>query len=140
LSFAAAIDVLSCNRREWEALETCDEVAWLISILVVTEGPNGSSLRFTTPAGEPGRLQIPAFPRARPPRDTNRAGEAYAATLISTLLDQGWVASTGVVEESLIRMAAERASAAAALVLDHLDFGFATSDEIDEALHTGRVD
>jgi ribokinase len=44
-----------------------------------------------------------------------------------------------VVEESLIRMAAERASAAAALVLDRLNFGFPSPGEIDAALCAGRA-
>ncbi len=138
-SFAASIDVLSCNRREWEALDDREEVAWRVSILVVTDGPNGSSVRFTTPTGEPGRFQVPAFPRARPPRDTNRAGEAYAATMINTLLDHGWSAASGVVDEGLIRLAVERAAAASALVLDRLDFGFPSGEEIDAALRAGQV-
>jgi ribokinase len=138
-SFAASIDVLSCNRREWEALDDREEVAWRVSILVVTDGPDGSSVRFTTPAGEPGRFRIPAFPRERPPRDTNRAGEAFAATLINTLLDCGWSAVSGVVAPGLIRMAAKRASATSALVLDRLDFGFPSPAEIDAALRAGRV-
>jgi ribokinase len=138
-SFAASVDILSCNRAEWEALEDREEVAWRVSILALTEGPAGSSVRFTTPAGEPGRVHLAAFPRLRPPRDTNRAGEAYAATLLAALLEQGWAASAGVVEEGLIRAAAERASAAAALVLDRRDFGFPTPEEIDAALRAGSV-
>ena len=77
---------------------------------------------------------MPAFPRQRPPRDTNRAGESYAATLLSTLLDHGWNAGSGVVDDGLIRTAARRASAAAALELDRVDFGFPTDAEIDAAL------
>ncbi|MFI5459690.1 MAG: PfkB family carbohydrate kinase [Isosphaerales bacterium] len=138
-SFAASIDILSCNRMEWETLEDREEAGWQLSILVVTDGPHGSTVRFTTPAGDAGILRIPAFPRERPPRDTNRAGEAYAATLISTLLDQGWNAAGGIVEESLIRMAGERAAAAAALVLDRLEFGFPSPADVDAALDAGRV-
>jgi len=138
-SFAASIDILSCNRAEWETLEDREEAGWQLSILVVTDGPRGSMVRFTTPAGDSGTLRLAAFPRERPPRDTNRAGEAYAATLISTLLDQGWNAASGVVEEGLIRMACERASAAAALELDRLDFGFPSPAEVDAALDAGRI-
>ncbi len=138
-SFAASIDILSCNRLEWESLDDREEVAWQLSILAVTDGPDGSSVRFTTPAGDPGIVRMPAFRRGRPPRDTNRAGEAYAATLLSTLLEQGWCAALGVVEEGLIRRAAERASAAAALVLDRVDFGFPSPAEIDAALDAGCV-
>ncbi len=77
--------------------------------------------------------------RARPPRDTNRAGEAFASTFVSTLLDHGWVGARRVVEEALIQRAAERGAASAALVLDRLEFGFASPDEIDAALRAGRV-
>jgi len=138
-SFAASVDILSCNRREWETLEDREQVAWQVSILAVTDGPDGSIVRFTTPAGEPGLLRVPAFPRNLPPRDTNRAGESYAATLVSSLLDQGWIARSGVVEEGIIGAAAARASVAAALVLDHIDFGFPLSAEIDSALFKGCV-
>jgi len=137
--FARSIDVLSCNCREWETLEDREEVAWQLSILVVTGGPLGSSVRYTTIAGEPGRLQVPAFPRNRPPRDTNRAGESYAATLLITLLDHGWDASSGVVEDDLIRTAAQRAAAAAALELDLVEFGFPDVSQIDEALRLGHI-
>jgi ribokinase len=138
-SFADAVDVFCCNRREWETLHDQPEIAWVVSVLVVTDGPAGSTVRFTTPSGEPGRLQIPAFPRERPPRDTNRAGEAYAATLVASLLDNQWDASSGLVEDELIRLAAERASVAAALELDWIEFGFPGPDQIDSALRAGRV-
>jgi ribokinase len=39
-----------------------------------------------------------------------------------------------------MRAAMIRASASAALVLDHVDFGFPNPEEIDEALGKGRVD
>jgi ribokinase len=138
-SFADAIDVLSCNRREWENLPDREEVAWRLSVLAVTDGPAGSTVRFTTPAGEARQLCVPAFPRSHSPLDTNRAGEAYAATLINTLLDAGWSPRDGVAAESLVQRAAERASAAAALVLDRLNFGFPTPEEIDAVLRAGRV-
>jgi sugar/nucleoside kinase (ribokinase family) len=135
--FARHVDILCCNRREWEALDDREQVAWQVSLLAVTDGPRGGVLRFTTPRGEAGRLAVPAFPRSHPPRDTNRAGEAYAASLVSTLLDHGW--SPGVNDPDLIRDAAHRASAAAALVLDRTAFGFPTCDEIDAALRAGYV-
>ena len=138
-SFAGSIDILSCNRQEWETLEDREEVAWQVSILIVTDGPDGSSVRFTNPGGEAETLQVPVFPRQHPPRDTNRAGESYAATLISTLLDHNWVATSGVVDAALIVSAARRASAAAALQLDRTDFGFPTEAEIDAALAAGSV-
>jgi sugar/nucleoside kinase (ribokinase family) len=138
-SFAKSIDVLSCNRQEWETLDDREEVAWQVSILVVTDGPEGSSVRYTTPAGEAGLLHVPVFPRQRHPRDTNRAGESYAATLLSTLLDNGWDSASGVVDDGLIQTAAQRAAVAAALELDRVDFGFPNDAEIDQTLRAGFV-
>ncbi len=138
-SFAGLIDLLCCNRQEWETLDDREEAAWRVSILVVTDGPSGSWARFTTPQGEPGTIRVPAFPRDRPPRDTNRAGEAFAATFISTLLSQGWQPASGVVAADLVRQAMIRAAAAAALVLDRTDFGFPAPEAIDIALRAGRV-
>ena len=78
------------------------------------------------------------FPRSRPPRDTNRAGEAFAATLLGTLLQEGWKPAGGA-SPDLIRLAALRASASAALVLDRAEFGFPSPSEIDEAILVGKV-
>jgi ribokinase len=138
-AFAKSIDVLSCNRLEWETLERREEVAWQVSILVVTDGSRGSLVRYTTTTGEPARLRLPAFPRDRPPRDTNRAGEAFAATLLGVLLKFDWDATTGVVDDDLMRTAASRAGAAAALELDMADFRFPSASEIDAALAAGGV-
>ncbi len=137
--FADCIDLLCCNRTEWDALEDRKVVAARVPILAITDGPRGIDLQFTSPAGEPGRIHIPAFRRDRPPRDTNRAGEAFASTLVAALLDGGWDGSARAVAEGLVRKAAERASAAAALVLDRLDFGFPLLEEIATALCAGRV-
>ena len=67
----------------------------------------------------------------------HRAGESYAATMLTTLLDQGW--RPGGINEGMVRAAAARASAAEALVLDRTDFGFPTPVEIDAALAAGCV-
>ena len=138
LDFVDRVDVLCCNRREWELLADREQVAWRVPILVVTDGAAGAEVRFTTPEGEAGRVRVPAFPRARPPRDTNRAGEAFAATVLATLLGHGW--TPGVADPALVRAAAERAAAASALVLDREGFGFAPVAEVDAALRVGRVD
>ena len=138
-SFAGSIDLLCCNRQEWETLDEREEVAWRVSLLVVTDGPSGSLARFTTPQGEPGTVHVPAFPRDRPPRDTNRAGEAFGAAFIDTLLSQGWQSTSGVVATDLVRLAMIRSSAAAALVLDRTDFGFPAAEDLESALRAGRV-
>ncbi len=136
--FAEFVDLLCCNRHEWESLEGREQVAWQVSVLAVTDGANGCVLRFTTPEGEAGRLELPAFPRANPPRDTNRAGEAFASTLVQTLMDEGWEPSHGTTA-SLIERAGLRASAAAGLVLDRVDFGFPTGRQIDMAVNAGMI-
>ena len=138
-SFAGSIDLLCCNRQEWEMLDDREEVAWRVSILVVTDGPSGSLARFTTPQGEPGTVRVPAFPRDQPPRDTNRAGEAFAATFVSTLLAQGWQAASCVVAADLVRQAMIRSSAAAALVLDRTEFGFPAAEDVESAIQAGKV-
>ena len=137
--FAGSIDVLSCNRREWESLEDREEVAWQVSILVVTDGPAGSSIRYTTTQGEPGKLSVPAFPRQRPPRDTNRAGESYAATLLSTLLEQGWNAASGVIDDGLIRSPPFGRPPRPPWCLTGLNLASPTGAEIDAALAAGEV-
>ena len=138
--FAGCVDILSCNRTEWETLAEREAVAATIPIVAVTDGARGSGIRYTDPTGEPGLIRQPAFPRTRPPRDTNRAGEAFASTLVETLLDQGWTGAARFVDEGLIRTAARRAATSAALVLDRLDFGFPSADQIDSALRAGHVD
>jgi len=136
-AFADSIDLLACNRGEWESLADREEVAWRVSLLVVTDGPAGAVVRFTAPDGDPGRIEVPAFPRSRPPRDTNRAGEAFASALLAALIEADW--TPGVTPRDLARHAADRASAAAALVLDRVDFGFPTAVEVDQAIRSGRV-
>jgi len=136
-SFVRSVDILCCNRHEWEQLEDRESVAWSLSLLVVTNGAHGGSVRFTNPQGDPGEIQYAAFPRNLPPRDTNRAGEAFASTLLSTLLRSGW--TPGVSEAELVQTATLRASAAAALVLDRLAFEFPSDAEIDRAVAAGLV-
>lgn len=136
-ALAANIDILSGNTREWEALEDRDRVAERLAILAITDGPAGSRIRFRTVEG-PREIRIPAFPREAPPRDTNRAGEAYASTLVTTLLDTGWRPPEPVADDR-IRFAAVRASAAAALVLDRERFGFPDDAEIEAAMANGRI-
>ena len=62
LDSPASIDVLCCNRIEWETLADREEVRGRVSIVVVTDGPRGSAVRYTKVGGEPGLLEIEAFP------------------------------------------------------------------------------
>ena len=135
-AFARRIDLLSCNRREWELLADPLALFAQIPAVAITDGPLGARLYYKGVSG-PETHHQPAFPRASPPVDTNRAGEAFGATLVSALLDGGW--TTGPLGGALAASAMRRASAAAALVLDRADFGFPTPGEVDEALRVGRV-
>lgn len=132
-----SIDLLSCNRREWETLADRESLAERLSLLAITDGPAGSRIRYRSLTGFE-ELHQPAVAREAPPRDTNRAGEAFASNLISTLLDEGWRPWTPVTS-NLIRLAAARAAAAAAIVLDLEAFGFPSRDDIGEIVRTGVV-
>ncbi len=136
-TLARSIDILSCNRREWHALPHRDHLADRVPLLAITDGPRGCRLSFRSPEGRT-ELDIPAFPRDSPPIDTNRAGESFAATLVTTLLDGGWRPSEPLPTD-LARNAAVLASAAAALVIDRENFGFPTRKEIEDVLQVGRV-
>ncbi len=131
------VHVLSCNREEWLACPDRDEAAQRLNLLVVTDGPRGATIQLRQPSGKRLEFTVPAFPRARPPRDTNRAGEAFASTLVRGLWDVSRRLCTW--DEPRVRVAAERAAVAAALVLDLERFGFPTDDEIDEAQRVGAV-
>jgi len=137
--FAGSIDLLCCNRHEWETLADREEVGRRVSIVVITDGAEGSLARFAEPRGATDTIRQLAFPRDRPPADTNRAGEAFAACLVASLLSGGWEPASAVVEPELIRQAMRRASAAAALTLDRTAFGFPRDEQIDAALAAGKV-
>ncbi|MEW4570387.1 PfkB family carbohydrate kinase [Tautonia sp. JC769] len=136
-AFADRVDLLCCNRHEWEALADRDAVARIIPVLSITDGPNGGIVRFQDSSGSLREHVEPAFPRDHPPQDTNRAGEAYASTLLTTVLESGW--RGGPVEAEVIERAARRAAAAAGLVIGHKDFRFPTAGEIDDAVRLGRI-
>ena len=134
---AGMVDVLSCNAGEWIDLGDQALAFAGVAILAVTDGPRGATVRYRADDGSTKRVEVAAFPRSTPIVDTNRAGEAFAATLLATLLDAGW--APGPVASGLVERAAVRASAAAALVLGRGDFGFATDSEVDAAVRRGRA-
>ena len=136
--FAEHINFLCCNRQEWEAMADQEAVVDRIPLISITDGPAGGLVRYRDSSGTAKQHHEPAFPRDRPPRDTNRAGECYASTLISTLLDQDW--SPGPVRDDLIQTACRRAAAAAALVIDNERFGFPTPEQISQAIARGRIE
>ena len=135
--FADRVDLLCCNRREWDALDDQATVLGLVPIVAVTDGPSGALIHYRGPSGTLRSHVEAAFPRGRPPVDTNRAGEAFASTLLGAVLDRGW--TRGPVDDDLIRRSARRASAASALVLDQEAFGFPDAAAIDAALDRGLV-
>jgi ribokinase len=134
-------DVLCCNLHEWNSLhqDFRARLQEMVPLIAVTDGPRGVHIRGGGRHRNRFAFDIPAFPRAQPPRDTNRAGEAFAATLVGTLLNGGWQPRV-IRPTDELRRAAIRASAAAALVLDMEQFGFPTDAEIDAAVARGIVD
>ncbi len=135
--FAGRVDFLSCNRGEWDDLGDRAEALDSVAVVAVTDGPAGAWVRFRGEGGGSDEIRVPAFPRSDPIRDTNRAGEAFASAMLATLVDSGW--TPGPTSSELVRVAATRGSAAAALVLGRADFGFATAREVDEAVRKGWV-
>lgn len=127
-SLAGRFDVMSLNRAEWDATADRETIRDRTPIVVVTDGPDGCTVSYKDEAGTPETITIPAFPRSSTPRDTNRAGEAFAATFVTTLLNRGW--TPGPIRSELVTKAAIRGSIAASLVLDMEDFGFPTEAEI----------
>ena len=136
--FAHRFDFLSCNRGEWNDLEDQAEALARVPIVAITDGPRGALVRFVDEAGKQDQIEIPVFPRTTPIVDTNRAGEAFAATFLATLVEAGWM--PGPVPRALVERAAWRGSAASALVLGRSDFGLPTLDEVDQAVGRGWVD
>ncbi|WZO96461.1 carbohydrate kinase family protein [Isosphaeraceae bacterium EP7] len=136
--FAGSIDILACNRLEWESLAESGSLPGLIPVVIVTDGPEGAQAIVRAESGEVESIRLPAFPRTHPPRDTNRAGEAFASSFVRKLLAEGW--TPGPVPLNLLRGAMLRASAAAALVLDRERFGFPDTFEVERAVALGRVD
>jgi ribokinase len=140
-TFAHAIDLVSCNEGEWQALHATDRtrLSKSAAIQIVTDGPHGGKVHFHAPGDrEKTVLNYDAFPRDEPPRDTNHAGEAFTATFLTELLEAGWRPACSV-QPAVVRAAAHRASVAAALVLDLECFGFPDRVAIDRALAAGRV-
>ena len=136
-SLAGKFDVLCLNRGEWEAMPGRDAIREQTPIVVVTDGPRGCSVAFRDRSGQRCQIDYLAFPRSRPPRDTNRAGEAFASAFVTHLLDHGW--TPGPSDSAVVEAATQRGSAAAALVLDLEAFGFPSAEEIDAAIWSGVV-
>jgi sugar/nucleoside kinase (ribokinase family) len=136
-SFAGKFDLLCCNRLEWETLGDREAIERSTPIVATTDGANGCVVRFWDRAGVRREIFEPAFPRERPPRDTNRAGEAFASTFVTTLIELN--VTVDRVDPALIQAAAKRASAAAALELDLVRFGFPTRFAIDRAVQDGVI-
>lgn len=138
---AGQVDLLAVNNAEWAAMTGDDRAAFEAStaILSITRGPDGALLSWPSAEGTRQTHFEPCFPRARPPVDTNRAGEAYVAHLILALRASGWSPGRLAVDSGMIRNAARLASAAAALVIDMPHFGFPNADHVLEAARHGTI-
>lgn len=138
---AAVTDLLALNAGEWAELTEADRRAFEESaaILSVTRGPEGAEILWRNERGERESHFEPAFPRHRPPVDTNRAGEAFASHLILKLVEEGWSHVRQSVDAQTIRIAARHASAAAGLVIGMPRFGFPTCEEVERTVSLGEI-
>ncbi len=139
-ALAPWIDALSCNRDEWDSLTSPDRDALRSHLhwFIITDGPRGATVFFRRSCAlDLEAIHVHTFHRARPPVDTNRAGEAFAATFLKCVILHP--DSAAPLTSDTVFKAARRASAAAALVLDLPKFGFASDAEIDGALAQGCV-
>lgn len=138
---AAETDLLLLNSGEWAELTEADRHAFEDSaaILSITRGPDGAEILWRNEAGERLSHFEPAFPRRRPPVDTNRAGEAFASQLILKLVELGWSHEHRAVDAQAVRVAALYASAAAGLVIEMPRFGFPSQEDVDQAVSLGEI-
>ena len=141
-AFADSIDILCCNRGEWEALADREQVAWQ---RLDPRRHRRARSRGNAPLHDPRGRSRPPGPNPRlPPVPAPLATPTGPAKpspppCWRPCCDHGWAPGPSP-HPDLARLAAERASVAAALVLDRVDFGFPRAVQIDEAIRAGRVD
>jgi ribokinase len=134
------IDGLSCNREEWQRMTDTSRNALdaHARVLLITDGEHGVFARSRPDiASAWTQVRLPAFPRARPPTDTNRAGEAFASSFLTSVLQMDDPAR--LADPIWLEEATRRGTVAAALVIDLARFAFPTMEEIDAALAAGMV-
>ncbi len=86
---AAAVDLLFLGRPELAPLAEVGKAdgADLALVLIVTDGPRGSRARGRGLAAE---VEVPADELRGALVDPTGAGDAYAATVVASLLDEAW--------------------------------------------------
>lgn len=138
---AAVTDLLALNAGEWAELAATDRRAFEDSavILSITRGPEGAEILWRNEHGERVSHLEPAFPRRRPPVDTNRAGEAFATQLIRKLVESGWSHECRTFDSQAVRVAARHASAAAGLVIGMPRFGFPSRADVERIVSLGEI-
>jgi ribokinase len=117
-TLAPYIHYLAMNALEWAHLGEPQVLLATIPLISVTDGAHGSRVYVY---GR--RLDIPAVPHPAP-RDTNRAGETYAATLFNALLAIYPNFPKDRLDEDAVRWAAVQASRQASRQLDITSFDF----------------
>jgi ribokinase len=140
-NLAESTDVLALNRAEWGNLSEHDRQAFEKSdaVISITQGPEGAEISWRGLGGARNRHFEPAFPRQRPPVDTNRAGEAFAANLLIALSESDRFLERKSMTDESVGAAARRAAAAAGLVIDLPFFGFPKIDEVLATLRNGVI-
>ena len=136
---ARDIDIFSCNLGEWASMTDTDReaVEAEVKLLMVTDAELGATFRVRNGSTLDAPIRIPAFPRMKPPRDTNRAGETFTSTVVQEILNE--TMNPLLAGPDWWHRVGRRASAAAALVLDLEHFQFPSGSDVDGALHRGVV-
>ena len=106
---AAGVDLLCLGRAELTALTiAADAAGGLAEFLIVTDGPRGSR---ATGRGLAAPIEVPAVALPGAVVDPTGAGDAYAAAVIASLLNEAWPPT-----DAALRVAMQRGSQAGAQV------------------------
>ncbi|HEX2949401.1 MAG TPA: PfkB family carbohydrate kinase [Armatimonadota bacterium] len=117
-ALAPSIHYLAMNALEWAHLRDQQTLLQTIPLISITNGAHGSHLYI---CGR--RHDIPAHPHPAP-RDTNRAGETYGATLFKAILTLFPTFPQGQFDDDALCYAAMLASREASRQLDITSFDF----------------
>ena len=117
-ALAPHIHYLAMNALEWAHIGERPAILQAIPLVSVTDGARGSHVYL-----HGRRLDIPAEPHPAP-RDTNRAGETYSATLFKAMLAVYPNFPAGEIDVDVVRWAATVASRQASRQLDITTFDF----------------
>lgn len=130
------VSCMTLNENEWRRIRAKEELRETIPLLFITRGAAGVTACFRNESGARESLDVPAHHPEVPPKDTNRAGETFAAFTLRQLIRSAGIDCliSGRFRRGDIEKAARHGSVAAHLQLQREDFGFPTEAEVEMAL------